>query len=189
MLFTLSSTEAKDDNRLEFPFHYHLNNLVNVRTTRSIATSPTSSTAFPTSPPISQILLHKSIMQLQKIVLPELFILIYNQVQPTPSDGKRIVLQRRRPKISVHNVTRLLVDITNPLRKFRCIRHGCGEKHHLNRRRQKNYTLFPYNASFAILHVVNFIEYNPRHFFQDFGTSVEHTTENLGGHDETRGVR
>jgi len=36
---------------------------------------------------------------------------------------------------------------------------------------------------------VNFVEYNPRYFFQDFGAAVEHSAENLGGHDETRGVR
>lgn len=36
---------------------------------------------------------------------------------------------------------------------------------------------------------MNFIENDPSHFLENLGASVEHSAENLGGHDEARGIR
>jgi hypothetical protein len=50
---------------------------------------------------------------------------------------------------------------------------------------QQNDTFFPHHSSLLIAHVMDFIIDDPGHFSHDFRSAIKHTSQNLGGHDQT----
>lgn len=85
------------------------------------------------------------------------------------------------------------VDLANPIGELVAVGDGGGEAHELDFGGTVDDGFFPDGSALAIVHVVTFIEDDGLYAldggsdFADAG-SVEHVTEDLGGHDDDGGI-
>eukprot|EP00982_Pelagococcus_subviridis_P016004 31443-Pelagococcus_subviridis.AAC.5 len=99
------------------------------------------------------------------------------------------MLQRRRSKVRVHQVTRVRVRLHDPLRELPRVRDRRGQERVSHRGRQHRDGFFPDDSSLWIAHVMNLVEDHPPHLAHDLAALVQHRPQNLGRHHEARRVR
>lgn len=97
------------------------------------------------------------------------------------------MLQRRRSEVSVDDRARLSLDLDDPLAELTRIWDRRRQEDVFDSVREHDDGLFPDDTALFVPHVVHLIEDYPGHFTGHFATVVEHTPEDLCGHDEAGG--
>mmetsp|Transcript_8366 Transcript_8366/g.30590 ORF Transcript_8366/g.30590 Transcript_8366/m.30590 type:complete len:308 (-) Transcript_8366:92-1015(-) len=127
--------------------------------------------------------------RLHEVIRAELVIAVVAQVNAVPAGRVHVMLQRRRSKVRVHQVTRVRVRLHDPLRELPRVRDRRGQERVSHRGRQHRDGFFPDDSSLWIAHVMNLVEDHPPHLAHDLAALVQHRPQNLGRHHEARRVR
>ena len=114
-----------------------------------------------------------------EILFSEFSTVINDQKDPIPASRKEIVLQWRGSEVSIHNMTRLGVDLGDPLSELQCVGDSCGKEDVVDFIGEENDCFFPDYSSFLISHVMDLVKNYPRDFAHDFRSSIQHASENL----------
>eukprot|EP00982_Pelagococcus_subviridis_P016417 31477-Pelagococcus_subviridis.AAC.9 len=109
-------------------------------------------------------------------------------MQAGPALRERVVLQRRGPVVRVHDVARVVVQSSDPLRELKRVGQRGGEKDHLASLRRVNDALLPHDASLFIPHVVHLVEDDPLDLSHDLAPAVQHPAQDFRRHHDARRV-
>lgn len=139
--------------------------------------------------------------RLLEIVLPKRTLLVDYQVHSVSTFREHVMLKRRWSEIGIHNVTRLIVKLGDPLGELHTVGNGGRKEDVANGMGQQDDGFLPHDSSVCVdrslvlvslikvgswtreltlvTHVMDLIKDDPSNLSHNFRTSVKHGPQDL----------